>query len=78
VLLASGETLLAFTDGATERRRGGMMLESEGLAEALAGGRSMSASGIAARIQRTVEDFGDAPMSDDMAILVLRAGGTEA
>jgi serine phosphatase RsbU (regulator of sigma subunit)/uncharacterized protein YigA (DUF484 family) len=77
VLLAPGETLLAFTDGATERRRGGLMLESEGLAEALAGGRSMSASGIAARVQRTVEDFGDAPMSDDMAILVLRAVAVE-
>lgn len=74
VQLAPDETLLAFTDGATERRRGGMMLESEGLAEALAGCRAMSASGIAARIQRTVEDFGDAPLSDDMAILVLRAG----
>jgi serine phosphatase RsbU (regulator of sigma subunit)/anti-sigma regulatory factor (Ser/Thr protein kinase) len=71
--LAPGETLLAFTDGASERRRGDAMLDSDGLAAVLAQCRSMSAAGVAARIQRAVEDFGDAPLSDDMAILVLRA-----
>jgi serine phosphatase RsbU (regulator of sigma subunit)/anti-sigma regulatory factor (Ser/Thr protein kinase) len=71
--LRPGETMLAFTDGASERRRGDAMLDSEGLAAVLADCRSMSAAGVAARIQRAVEDFGDAPLSDDMAILVLRA-----
>ncbi len=71
--LKPGETMLAFTDGASERRRGDAMLDSEGLAAVLADCRSMSAAGVAARIQRAVEDFGDAPLSDDMAILVLRA-----
>jgi len=71
--LAPGETLLAFTDGASERRRGDAMLDSEGLAAVLSDCRSMSAAGVAARVQRAVEDFGDAPLSDDMAILVLRA-----
>lgn len=71
--LKPGETLLAFTDGASERRRGNAMLDSEGLAAVLADCRSMSAAGVAARIQRVVEDFGDAPLSDDMAILVVRA-----
>ncbi len=74
--LRPGETLLAFTDGASERRRGDEMLDSEGLAAVLADCRSMSAAGVAARIQRAVEDFGDAPLSDDMAILVLRATTT--
>jgi serine phosphatase RsbU (regulator of sigma subunit)/anti-sigma regulatory factor (Ser/Thr protein kinase) len=71
--LKPGETLLAFTDGASERRRGNDMLDSDGLAAVLADCRSMSAAGVAARIQRVVEDFGDAPLSDDMAILVVRA-----
>jgi len=71
--LRPGETLLAFTDGASERRRGDEMLDSEGLAAVLAECYSMSAAAVAARIQRAVEDFGDAPLSDDMAILVLRA-----
>ncbi|HEV2346741.1 MAG TPA: SpoIIE family protein phosphatase [Actinocrinis sp.] len=73
LILKPGETLLAFTDGASERRRGNAMLDSEGLAAVLADCRSMSAAGVAARIQRVVEDFGDAPLSDDMAILVVRA-----
>jgi serine phosphatase RsbU (regulator of sigma subunit) len=73
VLLAPGETLLGFTDGASERRRGPAMLEPEGLADVLRDCRGRSAAGVAARVARTVEEFGDAPLSDDMAILVLRA-----
>ncbi len=73
--LRPGETLLAFTDGASERRRGEAMMEAEGLSAVLAACRSMSAAAVAARVQRAVEEFGDAPLSDDMAILVLRAAG---
>jgi serine phosphatase RsbU (regulator of sigma subunit) len=76
LLLAPGETLLAFTDGASERRRGPLMLEPEGLADVLRDCRGLSAAGVAARVARAVEEFGDAPLSDDMAILVLRAAGT--
>jgi serine phosphatase RsbU (regulator of sigma subunit) len=73
LILKPGETLLAFTDGASERRRGDQMLDSDGLASVLAECRTMSAAAVAARVQRAVEEFGDAPLSDDMAILVLRA-----
>lgn len=73
--LTPGETLLAFTDGASERRRGDVMLEAEGLAAVLADCRSLSAAGVAARVQRAVEEFGDAPLSDDMAVMVIRATG---
>ncbi|MBS2965428.1 SpoIIE family protein phosphatase [Actinocrinis puniceicyclus] len=73
LILKPGETLLAFTDGASERRRGEVMMDSDGLAAVLADCRAMSAAGVAARVQRAVEEFGDAPLSDDMAILVLRA-----
>jgi serine phosphatase RsbU (regulator of sigma subunit) len=78
VLLAPGDTFLAFTDGASERRRGTLMLEPEGLADVLRGCHGLSAAGVAARVTRAVEEFGDAPLSDDMAILVLRATGTTA
>jgi serine phosphatase RsbU (regulator of sigma subunit)/anti-sigma regulatory factor (Ser/Thr protein kinase) len=77
LLLRPGETLLAFTDGASERRRSAhsaLMLEAEGLAAVLAECRGLTAAGVAGRVQRAVEDFGDAPLGDDMAILVLRAG----
>ncbi|HEV2635213.1 MAG TPA: GAF domain-containing SpoIIE family protein phosphatase [Actinocrinis sp.] len=73
LLLAPGETMLGFTDGASERRRNGVMLEPEGLADVLRDCRGRSAAGVAARVARTVEEYGDAPLSDDMAILVLRA-----
>lgn len=78
VLLAPGDTFLAFTDGASERRRGTLMLDPEGLADVLRGCHGLSAAGVAARVTRAVEEFGDAPLSDDMAILVLRATGTTA
>jgi hypothetical protein len=41
----------------------------------LADCRSLSAAGVAARIQRAVEEFGDAPLTDDMAVMVIRATG---
>jgi serine phosphatase RsbU (regulator of sigma subunit)/anti-sigma regulatory factor (Ser/Thr protein kinase) len=75
LVLTPGETLLAFTDGASERRRGDAMLETEGLAAVLADCRSLSAAGVAARVQRAVEEFGNTPLSDDMAVMVVRATG---
>jgi serine phosphatase RsbU (regulator of sigma subunit)/anti-sigma regulatory factor (Ser/Thr protein kinase) len=75
LLLRPGETMLAFTDGASERRRGPVMMEAEGLAAVLAECRGLTAGGTAGRVQRAVEDFGDEPLGDDMAILVLRAAG---
>lgn len=78
LLLAPGETLLGFTDGASERRNNGVMLDPEGLADVLRDCRGRSAAGVAARVARTVEEYGDAPLSDDMAILVLRAADRPA
>jgi serine phosphatase RsbU (regulator of sigma subunit)/anti-sigma regulatory factor (Ser/Thr protein kinase) len=73
VQLRPGDAMLCFTDGASERRRGGAMLGDDGLARLLADCRALSAAGIAARIQRGVEQFGDGPLGDDMALLALRA-----
>ena len=73
VSLQPGDALLGYTDGASERRSGERMLGDEGLALLLAECRSLTAAGITARIRRGVEHFGDGPLGDDMALLVLRA-----
>ncbi|WP_329134148.1 ATP-binding SpoIIE family protein phosphatase [Streptomyces sp. NBC_00670] len=72
--LRSGDTLLCVTDGVTERRHGSRQFDDgEGLAEALAGCRGLSAELVADRIRRLVHEFGDRPPEDDLALLVLQA-----
>jgi serine phosphatase RsbU (regulator of sigma subunit)/anti-sigma regulatory factor (Ser/Thr protein kinase) len=73
VVLRPGDALLSYTDGASERRTEGRMLGDDGLAELLADCKTLTAAGITARIRRGVEKFGDGPLGDDMALLVLRA-----
>ena len=77
VVLQPGDALLSYTDGASERRRGEQMLGDEGLARMLVECKTLTAAGITARIRRGVEQFGDGPLSDDMALLVLRAKPVE-
>jgi serine phosphatase RsbU (regulator of sigma subunit)/anti-sigma regulatory factor (Ser/Thr protein kinase) len=75
VSLYPGDVLMAVTDGVTERRddSGRLLDDDGGLARMLATCRSLSATGVAARIGRAVSEFGSEPSADDMAILVLRA-----
>ncbi|GAA0933962.1 hypothetical protein GCM10009560_40630 [Nonomuraea longicatena] len=72
--LDHGDVLLAVTDGVTERRNGGRLLDDEGgLARMLAECVGLSARAVAERIRRGAEDFAPEPSADDLAILVLRA-----
>jgi phosphoserine phosphatase RsbU/P len=72
--LDHGDVLLAVTDGVTERRSGGRLLDDEGgLARMLAECVGLSARAVAERIRRGAEDFAPEPSADDLAILVLRA-----
>jgi serine phosphatase RsbU (regulator of sigma subunit)/anti-sigma regulatory factor (Ser/Thr protein kinase) len=72
--LEPGDTLLCVTDGVTERRSGGRMLDdADGLARALAGCAGRSAEAVAERIRRLVHDFDAAPPDDDLALLVFQA-----
>ncbi|MFC4533926.1 PP2C family protein-serine/threonine phosphatase [Sphaerisporangium dianthi] len=74
VRLEPGDVLLGVTDGVTERRSGGRLLDDEGgLAKLLAECVDLSARAVAERIRRAVQDFAIEPSADDLAILVLRA-----
>ena len=79
VELHAGEVLLAYTDGASERRNGKAMLGDEGVAAVLAGCTGMTAAGVVGRVAQAVSDFGASGSRDDLALLALRAGtGTGA
>ncbi|MEU7893712.1 GAF domain-containing SpoIIE family protein phosphatase [Nonomuraea sp. NPDC049152] len=72
--LDHGDVLLAVTDGVTERRSGGRLLDDDGgLAKLLAECAGLSARAVAERIRRGAADFAPEPSADDLAILVLRA-----
>ncbi len=72
--LGPGDVLLCVTDGVTERRGEGRLLDDDdGLARLLAGWTDLSAGAVAERLRQTVESFAPDPISDDLAILVLRA-----
>ncbi|MEW9527541.1 PP2C family protein-serine/threonine phosphatase [Microbispora sp. NPDC049125] len=74
IRLWSGDVLLGVTDGVTERRSNGRLLDDDGgLAKLLAECADLSARAVAERIRRAVQDFTPEPCADDLAILVLRA-----
>jgi serine phosphatase RsbU (regulator of sigma subunit) len=72
VELGPGEVLLAYTDGASERRNGSRMLGDEGVAAVLAGCSGLSASGVVARVTQAVADYAPTASRDDLALLALR------
>ncbi|WP_170323724.1 SpoIIE family protein phosphatase [Cryptosporangium phraense] len=73
VHLAPGDALVFYTDGVTERRRGDDQFGEERTVEVLAQCAGLSAADIAARLRTAATDFGDGPLRDDLAILVLVA-----
>ena len=74
---AQGKSVLDASElEAQEILFGGDMLGDDGLARMLSECKALSAAGITARIQRGVEQFGDGPLGDDMALLALKAAPT--
>jgi sigma-B regulation protein RsbU (phosphoserine phosphatase) len=79
--LRPGDTLVLYTDGVTEAEAGeGRFFTAARLLQVLSGGKPASAATIADRVLEAVREFaGQAPQSDDIAVLALRyrppAGG---
>ena len=74
VRMAPRDVLLCVTDGVTERRSSGRLLDDhDGLRDLLGECSGLNAGSIVARIQRAVRDFGSGPPTDDVALLVFRA-----
>ena len=72
VHLGPGDTLVFFTDGVTERRRGRELFGRQRLQEAAAPLVHYSAEVIAARLRATTIGFSPEPPRDDIALLVVR------
>ena len=70
--LASGDALVFYTDGVTERRRGAELFGLTRLQEAVAPLSGYSADVIAARLRSTAINFSPESPRDDIALLVLR------
>ncbi len=73
IRMAAGDVLLCVTDGVTERRSGGRLLDDgDGLRDLLRECSELNAGSVVARIQRAVREFGPDPPTDDLALLVFR------
>jgi serine phosphatase RsbU (regulator of sigma subunit) len=72
VVLHPGDTLVLYTDGLTEARRGSEVLGPARVAELLRGLARADAAGIAAELERASDAFGDGHRRDDLALLVLK------
>jgi serine phosphatase RsbU (regulator of sigma subunit)/anti-sigma regulatory factor (Ser/Thr protein kinase) len=71
--LSPGDVLLCVTDGVTERRAFGRLLDDNGNLSSLLGECSgLNSGAIAATIQRAVDEFGVGPAADDQALIVFR------
>lgn len=73
-VLAAGETLLLYTDGVTECRRGPEQFGDDRLLDAAAAVPGASAAQVVATVRGAVQRFStDHRRSDDMALLAVRA-----
>jgi serine phosphatase RsbU (regulator of sigma subunit)/anti-sigma regulatory factor (Ser/Thr protein kinase) len=73
IRMSPGDVLLCVTDGVTERRASGRLLDDDdGLSRLLSECSGLNAGAIAARIQRAAQEFGYGPPADDLALIVFR------
>ena len=72
-VLAAGETLLLYTDGITECRRGHEQFDEKRLLEAATAASGASAAQLVATVRAAVERFAADLRGDDIALLAVRA-----
>lgn len=70
--LTRGDRLVVYSDGASEARRDGRMLETAGLADTLAKAPA-DAAGAAGKVESRVLEWSRGRLQDDLAVLVLQA-----
>lgn len=75
VHLSPGETLMLYTDGVIEARRGDEMFTAERLVSAVADRQSLNAEDLVDQVLKTVADFDNGDRRDDVAVLALRLPG---
>ena len=73
VHLDPGETLVCYTDGLTDRRKGRRTFGEEGVVKALYQGKGLDADELARLIESEALGYVDDEPADDMAVLTLRA-----
>lgn len=71
--LGPGDTLLVYTDGVTERRRGREQFGAERLLAASAAAAGQPAAQLVEAVRAAVERFSGDPRDDDIALLAVRA-----
>jgi phosphoserine phosphatase RsbU/P len=71
--LDPGDTLLVYTDGVTERRRGREQFGSERLLTVAARAAGRPAVQVVGAVREAVERFSTEPLDDDVALLAVRA-----
>ena len=76
--LDPGDTMVLFTDGVTERRRGGQLFGEESLTATLRKMAGSSALDIARHVEDAAVDFADTAPHDDMAVLTVKVTTTAA
>jgi sigma-B regulation protein RsbU (phosphoserine phosphatase) len=75
IVLEQGDALVFFTDGATEAKRGGMMLGEERLRALVRACAGLRAEEIAGRLEDALLAFQNGVPQDDLALVVLRVPG---
>ncbi|HEV2791731.1 MAG TPA: SpoIIE family protein phosphatase, partial [Solirubrobacterales bacterium] len=73
--IAGCEGLVVYTDGATDVRRGKEMLGLEGLSGVLAPLSGLGARAMVNEVEKTILDWADRPIRDDLCVLVLKPEG---
>jgi anti-sigma regulatory factor (Ser/Thr protein kinase)/GAF domain-containing protein len=71
--LDPGDTLLVYTDGVTERRRGREQFGAERLLRVAARAAGRPAVQVVGAVREAVERFSTEPLDDDVALLAVRA-----